>query len=122
VISWETNDPAGAEMRVSTAPGDEKLVSLRQSGQTEIAWIVNSTIYDFRLYAVSQPDSPIDSVKVRRDLNSAFKVLRELADEALRETLTWQNYPGSSQRLFLNVYIAENFTRYFRSGNGTVSM
>ena len=27
VISWETNDPAGAEVRVSTSPDDEKLVS-----------------------------------------------------------------------------------------------
>jgi hypothetical protein len=27
VISWETNDPAGGEVRVSTCPGDEKLVA-----------------------------------------------------------------------------------------------
>ena len=27
VISWETNDPAGAEIRVSTGPDDEKLVT-----------------------------------------------------------------------------------------------
>ena len=84
MISWETNDPAGGEVRVSTSPGDEKLVSRRQSGQKEITWIVDSTIYDFRLYAASQPDTPIDSVKVRRDLDSAALVLRELADEALR--------------------------------------
>jgi hypothetical protein len=84
VISWETNDPAGGEVRVSTSPGDEKLVSRRQSGQKEIPWIVDSTIYDFRLYAASQPDTPIDSVKVRRDLDSATLVLRELGDEALR--------------------------------------
>jgi len=71
-------------VRVSTSPGAEKLVSRRQSGQTEIPWIVNSTIYDFRLYAASQPDTPIDSVKVRRDLDSAPMVLRDLADEALR--------------------------------------
>jgi hypothetical protein len=84
VISWETNDPAGGEVRVSTSPGDEKLVSRRQSGQKEISWIVDSTIYDFRLYAASQPQTPIDSVKVRRDLDSATAVLRELADEAVR--------------------------------------
>ena len=80
VISWETNDPAGAEVRVSTSPGDEKLVSRGQSGRTEISWIVDSTVYDFRLYGASQPDTPIDSVKVRRDLDSARPVLRELAD------------------------------------------
>ena len=85
VISWETNDPAGAEVRVSTSTGDEKLVSRSkgQSGLTEIPWIVDSTEYDFRLYAASQPETPVDSVKVRRDLDSPYIVPRELADEAL---------------------------------------
>ena len=84
MISWETNDPAGAEVRVSTSPDEEKVVSRRPSGQKEIPWIVDSTIYDFRLYAASQPDTPIDSVKVRRDLDSVTPLLRELRDEALR--------------------------------------
>jgi len=106
VISWETNDPAGAEVRVSTSPSDEKLVSQGQSGRTEISWVVDSTVYDFRLYAASQPETPIDSVQVRRDFDSAPMVLRELADEALRG----------------NIDMAENFTRYFRSGNGMASM
>lgn len=84
MISWGTNDPAGGDVRVSTAGGDEKLVSRRQSGQKEISWIADSIVYDFRLYAASQPDAPIDSVKVRRDLDSAPMVLRELADEVMR--------------------------------------
>jgi hypothetical protein len=86
VISWETNDPAGVEVRVSTSRDGEKLVSKSQgnSGQAEISWIVDSTVYDFRLYAASQPDTPVDSVQVRRDLDSAPMVLRELAEEALR--------------------------------------
>ena len=84
LISWETNDPAGAEVRVSTSAGEEKVVSQGQSGQTKIQWIVGATAYDFRLYAASQPDTPIDSVRVRRDLDSAPIVLRELAEEALR--------------------------------------
>src|SRR5439155_22618326 len=84
VISWETNDPGGGEVRVSTSPGHEKLVSKGQSGRTEISWVVGSTVYDFRLYAASQPETPVDSVQVRRDSDSAPMVLRELADEALR--------------------------------------
>ena len=86
VISWETNDPAGAEIRVSTAPDDEKLVSKSsgRSGQTEIPWIVDSTVYDFRLYAASQPGKPIDSVRVKRDFESVPLILGELAEEALR--------------------------------------
>jgi hypothetical protein len=88
VISWETNDPAGGEVRVLTSSGDEKLVSQGQSGQTEVSWIVDSTVYDFRLYAVSQPDTPIDSVQVRRSNNdSSHALLRELATEVKRGTI-----------------------------------
>ena len=66
-------------------PGDERLVSRGQSGRgTEISWLVDSTVYDFRLYGASQPHTPIDSVQVRRDLDSAPQALRDLADEALR--------------------------------------
>jgi Methyltransferase domain len=84
LISWETNDPAGAEVRVSTSAGEEKVVSRGQSGQTEIRWVVGPTTYDFRLYAIGQPTVPIDSVQVRRDLDSAPMVLRKLREEALR--------------------------------------
>jgi hypothetical protein len=84
LISWETNDPAGAEVRVSTTLGEEKVVSQERSGQTEIRWIVGSTAYDFRLYAASQPTAPIDSVEVRRDFESLPVIFRELADEVLR--------------------------------------
>jgi len=85
VVSWETNDPAGAEVRVSTSSGSEKVVSKGQSsGQAEIPWIMDSVIYDFRLYAASQPDKPIGSVKVTRDLDSASATLRKLATEAMQ--------------------------------------
>jgi hypothetical protein len=85
VISWETNDPAGVQVRVSTSPDEEKLViQASRSGQVEIPWIVDSTIYDFRLYTASQPDALIDSVKVRRDFESAPAILRALADEVMR--------------------------------------
>jgi len=70
-------------VRVSTSCG-EKVVSQGQSGQTEIRWIVGSTVYDFRLYVGSQPAAPIDSVEVRRDFESVPIILRELADEVLR--------------------------------------
>ena len=109
VISWETNDPAGTEVRVSTSPGDEKLVSKsqEQSGQTEIPWIVDSMIYDFRLYAASQPDTPIDSVQVRRDLDSARMILRELAEEVTRGNIALSE---------LSQFIATVMPRFLRSG------
>jgi hypothetical protein len=85
VIAWETNDPAGVQVRVSTSPDEEKLViKASRSGQAEIPWIVDSTIYDFRLYTGSQPDTLIDSIKVRRDFESVSAFLRELADEVMR--------------------------------------
>ncbi|PWT83766.1 MAG: hypothetical protein C5B58_06005 [Acidobacteria bacterium] len=82
LISWETNDRAGGEVRVSTSPGNERLVSRgKGSGQMQIPWIADSTIYDFRLYGASRPETPIDSVKVRRNLDSAPMILRQLATE-----------------------------------------
>ena len=85
VVSWETNDPAGAEVRVSTGGNDEKLVAQGgTSGQVEIPWIANSTVYEFRLYAASRPDVAIDSVKARRGIESASTALREIADEVGR--------------------------------------
>jgi len=84
VISWETNDPAGAEIRVSTGMDDEKLVTQGgPSGHVEIPWIKDSTVYEFRLYVASSPEV-IDSVKARRDIESAPAALREIADEVKR--------------------------------------
>jgi Methyltransferase domain len=85
IVSWDTNDPAGAEVRVSTGTNDEKLVTHGgMSGQVEIPWIVDSTVYEFRLYPASRADAAIDSVKARREIESAPAALREIADEARR--------------------------------------
>ncbi|MFL6599224.1 MAG: hypothetical protein ACJ8KF_14875, partial [Chthoniobacterales bacterium] len=88
VISWETNDPAGAEIRVSTGTEDEKLVTQGgPSGHVEIPWINDSKIYEFRLYSASSPEVAIDSVKARREIESAPAALREIADEASRRNI-----------------------------------
>ena len=85
VISWETNAPAGAEIRVSTGTDDEKLVTRGgSSGQVEIPWIKDSSTYEFRLYIGNSPDVAVDSVTVRRDIESAPAALREIADEVNR--------------------------------------
>ena len=73
----------GAELRVATSHGEEKLVSRGVNGQTEIPWIADS-IYDFRLYCASQPDTPIGSVTVTRDLSSVSAILGEL-ETAVRQ-------------------------------------
>ena len=88
VISWETNDPAGAEIRVSTEPDDEKLVTQGgPSGHVEIPWINDSKVYEFRLYAASSSEVAIDSVKARREIESAPAALREIAGEAGRHNI-----------------------------------
>ena len=85
VISWETNDPAGAEVRLSTGPDEEKpLAQGGQSGRVEIPWISDSKAYEFRLYAASQPDVALDSVKARRSIESAPVALRQIAEEVTR--------------------------------------
>ena len=107
VISWETNDPAGAEVRVLASAGNEKLVSRGRSGRTEISWVVDSTVYDFRLYTASQADTPIDSVQVRRAPDSDPMGLRKLADEAVR---------GKIDMKELSRFIATVIPRCLRSG------
>ena len=88
VVSWETNDPNGGEIRVATSAREEKLVTRGgQCGRVEIPWIADSTEYEFRLYPASRPDRQLGSVKVRRDLYSAPSALDKLADEAMRETI-----------------------------------
>ena len=85
VVSWETNDPAGAQVRVSTGADNEKLVTQGgMSGQVEIPWIADSTVYEFRLYPSSRPNVVLDSVKARRQIESAPAALREIADEVAR--------------------------------------
>jgi len=88
VISWETNDPAGAEIRVSTGTDDEKLVTQGgPSGHVEIPWIKDSRVYEFRLYSASSPEVAIDSVKARREIESAPAALGEIADEVKRRNI-----------------------------------
>jgi hypothetical protein len=85
VISWETNDPAGAQVRVVPEGDDEKLVTeAGKSGQLEIPWITDSRLYDFRLYGASRPDVVLDCVTARRAIESAPAALDQLADEVNR--------------------------------------
>jgi hypothetical protein len=107
LISWGTNDPAGGEVRVLTSSGDEKLLTREPSGQIRIPWVKDSTAYEFRLYAPSQPEVAVDSVKVRRDHDSAPMILRELADEVLR---------GNIDITELSQFIATVMPRCLRSG------
>lgn len=108
VISWDTNDPVGAEIRLSTGTNEEKLVTREgPSGHVEIPWINDSKVYEFRLYAASQPEKPIDAVKVKRDLDSSSNILRKLATEATQ---------GNIEIVELSQFIAAVMPHCLRSG------
>ncbi|MFL6500386.1 MAG: class I SAM-dependent methyltransferase [Candidatus Udaeobacter sp.] len=107
VISWETNDPAGAEIRVSTGADDEKLVTRGgPSGNVEIPWITDFNVYEFRLYTAGSSEVVVDSVKARRDIQSAPAALREIANEAMR---------GNIDAMELSQFIAAVLPRCMRS-------
>src|SRR5437867_12387814 len=57
VVSWETNDPNGGAIRVATSDRQEKLVTRGgKSGRDEIHCFIDSTDYELRTYAASEPD------------------------------------------------------------------
>ena len=106
----ETNDRRGAEVRVSTSPDQETLVtSGGKCGHIEIPWIADSKTYNFGLYGSSQPEARLDSVPVRRAIDSAPKALQDLADEVRRETSTWQSFPGLLSRWYQIVSAVHTF-------------
>ena len=81
-IAWETNDPAGAEIHVSTPDEGEKLVARGSKGSIEISWIAASKIYTFNLYGATEPKRCLDHVTVQRSKGSLESVLDQIAKEA----------------------------------------
>ena len=83
-ISWETNDPLGAEIHVLTPDDGEKLVARGTSGRTDISWIAASKTYTFHLYGSSEPNRSLAQVTVERSDASVENALDQLADDAVR--------------------------------------
>ena len=82
LITWETNDPEGAEVRVSTSTAEEKLFSRGRSGSVDVPWIVGTADYRFDLYGLTTPGKRLDCVTVRRSGGSLEGVLALVAAEA----------------------------------------
>ena len=120
VISWQTNDPAGAEIRVLPGTEQEKLVTRRgKSGQLEIPWITDSRVYEFRLYGASQPDVVLDRVKARRAIESASAALDQIADEVNHgniDTAELSRFVEAVIPRCLNATFPELFRRWERRG------
>ena len=120
VISWQTNDPAGAEIRVLPGTEQEKLVTRRgKSGQLEIPWITDSRVYEFRLYGASQPDVVLDRVKARRAIESASVALDQIADEVNHGNIGTAELSRFVEAVIprcLNATFPELFRRWERRG------
>ena len=120
VISWQTNDPAGAEIRVLPGTEQEKLVTRRgKSGQLEIPWITDSRVYEFRLYGASRPEVVLDRVKARRAIESASAALDQIADEVNHgniDTAELSRFVEAVIPRCLNATFPELFRRWERRG------
>jgi len=120
VISWQTNDPAGAEIRVLPGTEQEKLVTRRgKSGQLEIPWITDSRVYEFRLYGASRPDVILDRVNARRAIESASAALAQIADEVNHgniDTAELSRFVEAIIPRCLNATFPELFRRWERRG------
>ena len=120
VISWQTNDPAGAEIRVLPGTEQEKLVTrIGKSGQLEIPWITDSRVYEFRLYGASRPDVILDRVKARRAIESASAALAQIADEVNHgniDTAELSRFVEAIIPKCLNATFPELFRRWERRG------
>lgn len=115
VISWETSDPAGAEIRVKGPRSDEKLVTRAgKSGRIEIDWITDSTKYEFRLYPVSQPQKPVDSVQVTRSTDGLSRFLTQVALDVQRGNLDVAELSQFIARVLPHCVHDENFREMFR--------
>lgn len=80
-ISWQTNDPAGAEVRVSDPACGEKLVSWGYGGSVPVSWVEPGSGFEFKLYSGSEPSRLLDRVTVHRDDGCWEKVFDWLASE-----------------------------------------
>ena len=120
VISWQTNDPAGAEIRVLPGTEQEKLVTRkRKSGQLEVPWITDSRVYEFRLYGASRPDVVLDRVKARRAIESASAALDQIADEVNHGNIGTAELSRFVEAVIprcLNATFPELFRRWERRG------
>lgn len=98
-IAWETNDPLGAEVHVSTPEEGGKLVARGAGGSVTINWIAASRLYRFDLFGSTEPDRRLDQITVRRSNGSLESVLKEVAAKAASGKID----PGELAKLIAQV-------------------
>src|SRR5438067_9804364 len=80
-IAWETNDPLGAEVRVSILGQPDKLFGRGHKGSVAVEWITAANLYRFDLYGLTQRERCLDHVIVRRKDESLPGLLDQLTAE-----------------------------------------
>ncbi len=84
-LEWEITYPAKAEIYISDAGGEERLVCRGGSGSLEMKSLKPGLDYVFALYTVSEPRRKLDSISVRHDDIPWSKLLEALQTCASRE-------------------------------------
>ena len=113
-ITWETNDPLGAEVRVSTPGEKSKLVSRGPTGSVEIDWIVGSTRYDFQLYGMSEPEKCLERVTVGCSDGSSKGVLDQVAAEAAKGNIDVEELARFIAAIAPNCVNNAHYPEFFR--------
>ena len=80
-IAWETNDPLGAEVRVSIPGQPDKLFGRGHKGSVAVEWITAANLYRFDLYGLTQRELCLGHVIVRRKDESLPGLLAQLTAE-----------------------------------------
>ena len=113
-ITWETNDPLGAEIHVSTPAEGDKLVARGPSGFVEIPWIAAAKTYIFNLYGSSEPRRCLDRVAVQRSNGSLESTLDLLATEAGRGNIDLEHLARFVARIAPHCVSNPRFPEFFR--------
>jgi hypothetical protein len=84
-VEWQTNDPLGGEIRVSSADG-EKVVTRGTKGSTPLHWVRPDRSYSLLLYSLTEPKRKLASVDLAaQDPGSAVAPKWGVTDREVRE-------------------------------------
>jgi Methyltransferase domain len=81
-ITWETNDPQGAEIYLITPRQGKKLISKGRGGSVRLPWVTPVHRWRFELYSVSRPEQCLDHVEIPHRADPLGSELDKLALEA----------------------------------------
>jgi len=114
VLTWETNDPKSAEVRVSTSEAGEKLVSRGRFGSVEVDWIESGTDYVFNLYSATEPKRSLANITVRRSDRSWENILGQVVEGARSKNIDLGEIAGFIAKVMPRCLYGARFPEFFR--------